>query len=172
LTARGRAARRLFFPPLFSSQPGSIPVRYNSCVSAPIIAAKEKNSSAELTVLFDGACPLCRASAERIRRHDPAGRIELLDLHDPSIPARFPRLDMAEAMRLMQAVDRGGRISSGVDAWARIGMTLPGWKWFAWLLLLPGIHLVAARVYGWVARNRYRWNRDACADGSCALHGR
>jgi predicted DCC family thiol-disulfide oxidoreductase YuxK len=127
---------------------------------------------AELTVLFDGACPLCRASAERVRRSDSAGRIELVDLHDPGVPARFPEINTGEAMRLMQAVDAHGRIYSGVDAWARIGLRLPGWKWLAWLLLLPGIHQVAAAMYGWVARNRYRWNRETCADGSCALHGR
>jgi predicted DCC family thiol-disulfide oxidoreductase YuxK len=147
-------------------------VRYNSFMSAPPPAGKEKTSSASLTVLFDGACPLCRASAERVRRSDSAGRIELVDLHDPAVAARFPDLNAAEAMRLMQAVDARGRIYSGVDAWARIGLRLPGWKWLAWLLLLPGIRQVAAAVYGWVARNRSRWNREACADGSCTLHGR
>jgi len=127
---------------------------------------------AELTVLYDAACPLCRASAERVRRHDAGGRIELVDLREPAVPARFPQINAAEAMRLMQAIDRQGRIYSGVDAWARIGLKLPGWKWLAWLLLLPGIHLVATCVYGWVARNRYRWNREACTDGSCTMHGR
>ncbi len=123
-------------------------------------------------MLFDGACPLCRASAEGVRRRDPAGRVELVDLHEAGVSERFPGINSAEAMRLMQAVDRRGRIYSGVDAWARVGLSLPRWKWLAWLLLVPGIHLVAAQIYGWVARNRYRWNRDACADGSCALHGR
>ena len=83
---------------------------------------------AELTVLYDGACNLCRASVARVRHMDPGGRIELLDLHDASVPARFPQVNLDEAMRLMQAVDPGGRGYSGVDAWARIGLALPGWK--------------------------------------------
>lgn len=126
---------------------------------------------AELTVLFDGDCGLCRASVERLRQVDRGGRIELLDLHDPAASRRFPQIDREEAMRWMQAVDARGRVASGVDAWARIGLALPGWKWLAWILLVPGIHFVAGRVYAWIARNRYRWNREACADGSCALHG-
>jgi len=73
-------------------------------------------------------------------------------------------------MRLMQAVDPNGKVWSGVDAWARIGQALPGWKLIAWLLLVPGIHLVAGQIYAFVARNRYRWNRELCADGSCTLH--
>ena len=125
---------------------------------------------AELTVLYDGACNLCRSSVARVRRMDSGARIELLDLHDASVTARFPQVNSDEAMRLMQAVDPGGRVYSGADAWARIGLTLPGWKLVAWLLLVPGIHFVAQHLYAWVARNRYRWNREVCEDGTCALH--
>jgi len=73
-------------------------------------------------------------------------------------------------MRLMQAVDSNGHVFGGVDAWARIGSLLPGWNLIAGILLVPGIHWLAARIYAWVARNRYRWNRVACADGTCSFH--
>jgi predicted DCC family thiol-disulfide oxidoreductase YuxK len=125
---------------------------------------------AELTVLYDGACSLCCASVARVRRMDPRGRVELLDLHDASVPARFPQVNKEEAMRLMQAVDPAGCAYYGADAWARIGMALPGWKLLAWLLLVPGIHFLARHLYAWIARNRYRWNREVCNDGTCALH--
>jgi predicted DCC family thiol-disulfide oxidoreductase YuxK len=125
---------------------------------------------AELTVLYDGACNLCRASVARVRRMDPGARIELLDLHDANVPARFPQVNFDEAMRLMQAVDPRGCVYSGADAWARIGLVLPGWKLAAWLLLVPGIHFIAKHAYRWIARNRYRWNRELCEDGTCALH--
>lgn len=101
---------------------------------------------------------------------DRGGRIELLDLHDPSVPSHFPQVDREEALRLMQAVDPEGRVYSGVDAWARAGLSLPGWKLIVWLLLIPGIHFVADRIYAWVARNRYRWNRELCDEGTCANH--
>jgi len=124
----------------------------------------------ELAVLYDGSCSFCRASAARVRRSDAAQRIELLDLHDPAAQQRFPQIDREVAMRWMQAVDSRGRVYSGADAWARIGLLLPGWKLVAWLLLVPGIHWIAVKIYAWVARNRYRWNRTICDDGSCALH--
>jgi predicted DCC family thiol-disulfide oxidoreductase YuxK len=125
---------------------------------------------AELTVLYDGACNLCRASVARVRRMDSRSRIELLDLRDTSVAARFPQVNIDEAMRLMQAVDPRGRVYSGADAWARIGQALPGWKLVAWLLLVPGIHFIAQHFYAWIARNRYRWNRELCEDGTCTLH--
>jgi predicted DCC family thiol-disulfide oxidoreductase YuxK len=124
----------------------------------------------DLTILFDGHCALCGASAARVRRFDSRGRIELLDLHDNSVPQRYPKIDRQAAMKWMLAVDRQGRIHSGADAWARVGMLLPGWKLLAWIMLVPGIHWLAVKAYAWIARNRYRWNRAACADGSCSVH--
>jgi len=125
---------------------------------------------AELAVLYDGACSLCRASVARVRRFDSRQRIAFLDVRDPSVKERFPQVDLEVALRWMQAVDMNGHVYSGADAWAHMGMLLRGWKLLAWILLLPGIHWIATRVYSWVARNRYRWNRDVCADGTCALH--
>jgi len=124
----------------------------------------------DLTVLYDGSCSLCRASVARVRPFDTRRRIEFLDLHDPCAQRRFPQIDRDIAMRWMQAVDARGRVSSGVDAWARIGLLLPGWNLLAWLLLVPGIRWLGAKIYAWIARNRYRWNRSLCADGTCSLH--
>ncbi len=125
---------------------------------------------ADLAVLYDGSCGLCRASVARARRFDKRHRVEFLDLHDPAAQNRFPQIDREVALRWMQAVDARGRISSGAEAWARIGLLLPGWNLLAWVLLLPGVRWLAAGVYSWIARNRYRWNRSVCADGTCSLH--
>jgi predicted DCC family thiol-disulfide oxidoreductase YuxK len=125
---------------------------------------------ADLTVLYDGSCSLCRASVKRVRPWDSRGRIDFLDLHDPSAQERFPQIDPEIAMRWMQAVDAQGRVFSGADAWARIGLLLPGWKYLAWIILVPGIRWLVGRIYVWIARNRYRWNRTVCADGSCSVH--
>jgi len=124
----------------------------------------------ELTVLFDGSCNLCRASAERARHSDSAHRIEFLDLNDPTALQRFPQVDREQALRWMQAVNAKGEVFSGGDAWARIGALLPGWKLVAWILQVPGIRWVAGKVYSWIARNRYRWNRGVCEDGTCQVH--
>ena len=124
----------------------------------------------ELTVLYDGSCSLCRASVARLRRFNTRGRIETLDLHDPSARQRFPQIDREAALRWMQAVDSRGRVWSGAEAWAQIGLLLPGWNLLAWLLLVPGIRWLAAKVYAWIARNRYRWNSALCEDGTCSLH--
>jgi predicted DCC family thiol-disulfide oxidoreductase YuxK len=124
----------------------------------------------DVTVLFDGGCNLCRGSAERVKLFDAAQRIEFLDLHDRSAQQRFPQVDREEAMLWMLAIDSNGSVFRGSDAWARIGMLLPGWKFLAWILLVPGIRSVAGKLYAWIARNRYRWNRALCQDRTCQVH--
>lgn len=124
----------------------------------------------DLTVLYDGSCSLCRASVARVQRFDTHHRIELVDVHDPSAQQRFPQINTEIAMRWMQAIDAHGHIWSGAEAWARIGLNLPGWNLLAWLLLVPGVRWIAAKIYTWIARNRYRWNRSLCSDGTCSLH--
>src|SRR5271165_192706 len=125
---------------------------------------------ADLTVLFDGSCNLCRGSAARVGRFDQTKRIEFLDVNDPAALQRFPQVDREQALVWMQAVDSNGKVFSGSDAWARIGGRLPGWKLVAWILRIPGIRWFTGRVYAWVARNRYRWNREVCEDGTCHVH--
>lgn len=125
---------------------------------------------AELTVFYDGGCSLCRASVARVQRFDTQHRIEFLDVHDPAVQKRYPQIDPEVAMRWMQAIGADGRVWSGAEAWARIGMLLPSWKILAWLLLVPGVRWIAGGIYKLIARNRYRWNRAACSDGSCSLH--
>jgi predicted DCC family thiol-disulfide oxidoreductase YuxK len=128
------------------------------------------NETPELTVLYDGSCSLCRTSAARLRQFDIHKRIEILDLHDPAVQKRFPHIERDSAMRWMLAIGAQGQIWSGADAWAHIGLILPGWNLFAWLLLVPGINWIARKVYGFIASNRYRWNSSRCEDGTCSLH--
>lgn len=130
----------------------------------------DAQTSPDLLVFYDGSCSLCRASIAPVQRLDSHHRIAFLDLHDPSVRKRFPQIDRELAMRWMQAVDARGRISSGAEAWARIGLLLPGWRYLSWILLVPGIRWFASQIYAWIARNRYRWNRDLCADGTCSVH--
>src|SRR5260370_1690894 len=94
----------------------------------------EAKKMPDLTVLYDGACGLCRASVARVRRIDRGGRIELLDLHEPAAAARFPQVNREEALRLMQAVDSRGTVYSRVGVLACLGLSVPGSKLIAWLL--------------------------------------
>ena len=98
-----------------------------------------KASIGKLAVLYDGACGMCRASAEAIRTFDNGGRLELLDLHDEATRALFPDLKLQNLLEELHVVDDQGRVYRGARAvnevlgqagiWARqILLERPGLK--------------------------------------------
>ena len=133
---------------------------------------------AELTLLFDGACPLCLREVETLRRRDQGrGRLAFVDVDDPAYdPARHGGITYAEAMGRMHALRADGQVIRDVEvfrqAYALVGL---GWLYAPtrWPLLRP---LVDA-LYGLWARWRLAITgrpaletlcRDRCAPRSAA----
>ena len=116
-----------------------------------------------LVILFDGICVMCSASAAFVIRHDPAAQFRLAAMQgdqgqaicaalgiDPQLPDSIVLLD-------------DGRVLTGSDAVLGIAsrLTYP-WRLLAGLRIVP--RGIRDRLYGWIARNRYRLfgRRDSC----------
>lgn len=120
--------------------------------------------SAELTILFDGLCPVCAREMGFLRNRDRARRIEFVDIAAAGFdPGRFG-LSMPQVIGAMHAVLPDGRVIVGVEvfrrAYALVGL---GWllRWTAWPLLRP----VADFGYRIFARVRPRFSKlPACGD--------
>jgi predicted DCC family thiol-disulfide oxidoreductase YuxK len=110
---------------------------------------------AELTLLFDGGCPLCLREVNTLRRRDRGvGRLAFVDVNDPAYdPARHSGITYAEAMGRMHALRADGAVIRDVEvfrqAYALVNL---GWLYAPtrWPLLRP---LVDA-LYGLWARWR------------------
>jgi predicted DCC family thiol-disulfide oxidoreductase YuxK len=110
---------------------------------------------AELTLLFDGACPLCRREVETLRRRDQGReRLAFVDVDDPGYdPARHGGITYAEAMGRIHALRADGQVIRDVEvfrqAYALVGL---GWLYAPtrWPLLRPLVDL----LYGLWARWR------------------
>ncbi|MGC8642817.1 MAG: DCC1-like thiol-disulfide oxidoreductase family protein [Isosphaeraceae bacterium] len=119
-------------------------------------------------VLFDGACPRCRASMALLTAADPDRVIEPIDLTAVQVESLHPALTHDACMKSMHVLLRDGRVKAGFDAVRAIGGWLPLF-WlptlFAWL---PGVAWVGRFVYNMVAVSR---RRDAvCTDEACGIH--
>jgi predicted DCC family thiol-disulfide oxidoreductase YuxK len=119
-------------------------------------------------VLYDGACPRCRASMAFITAGDPDQIIEPIDLTAVDVATIDPSLTKDACMKAMHLVRRDGRVESGYDA----VMTLLAWtplsKPFAMVRFVPGVSLIGRRVYDWIASTR---PRDVlCTDEVCGIH--
>lgn len=119
-------------------------------------------------VLYDGACPKCRASMALITAADPDRVIEPVDLTAVDVAQVHPSLTRETCIQAMHLVRADGRVKSGYDAVVNLGAWLPLFWPAAVLGSIPGITLAGRRVYAAVAESR---SRDVpCTDDVCGIH--
>jgi predicted DCC family thiol-disulfide oxidoreductase YuxK len=122
-----------------------------------------------IAVLYDGACKLCRISAEAVRMFDNSDAIDLLDMHNGENRAQFPDLKLENLMDELHVVDDRGRIWRGARAVNEVLRHQHGFRGaLAWLWYLPGFAWMADRQYKRIARSRYcRDSRGRMMDSGC-----
>ncbi len=112
---------------------------------------------ATATLIYDGECSLCRASALWLmRRALSSGMLEILPCASKVRRTRFPAITEEACMTAMQLVLPDGRVLAGADAVPELMRRIRGWGWVAGVFALPGVRPIARHVYAWVARNRMR----------------
>jgi predicted DCC family thiol-disulfide oxidoreductase YuxK len=129
---------------------------------------------AQLTLLYDGGCPLClrevRFLEQRDRqRHPGAERLAFVDIDAAEYdPARHGGISYREAMGRIHAIGADGTVLRDVavfrQAYALIGL---GWLYTptGWPLLAPLVN----QLYGLWAAARLRLTRRPCLEELCAL---
>ena len=119
-------------------------------------------------VVYDGACPRCRASMALITSADPDRLIRPVDLTAVDVTSIDPRLSHDACMKAMHVVWMDGSISSGFDAVRGLAGQLPLFWPFAVLGHLPGLAWAGRRIYDRLAATR---PRDLpCNDDVCGIH--
>jgi predicted DCC family thiol-disulfide oxidoreductase YuxK len=124
----------------------------------------------EVTVCYDGSCPLCRESVARVQELYRGRRIRWvpyqdLAASDPELAKRLGSRDLASALHVIEA---DGSIRSGAAAVLRIADIVPRLRPFARLGRLPIVNRLVEPMYGLVARHRHRLSRLFRSGGSAA----
>jgi predicted DCC family thiol-disulfide oxidoreductase YuxK len=105
------------------------------------------SAKTDFIVLFDGACPLCRAEIDHYRGLDTAGAVVWRDVAADPGAARACALDPAEALARFHVVEHG-RPLSGAAAFAALWRRLPApWSWLGALCRLPGVTFLGELAY-------------------------
>ena len=99
-----------------------------------------------LTVYFDGSCPLCRAEIGHYQRQCGAEQIDFVDVSDASVPVAAD-LDRKAAIARFHVRESDGRLHSGADAFARSWERLPSWRWASAVARVPGVTPVLELAY-------------------------
>ena len=80
-----------------------------------------KSDDLRVEVWYDGACPLCRREIALIRRLDRAGRIDFIDLSDPTPNCPADRSMLLERLHARE----NGVLLSGAAAFAAMWRAVP-----------------------------------------------
>jgi predicted DCC family thiol-disulfide oxidoreductase YuxK len=105
----------------------------------------------DIHILYNGACPVCRAEIHHYRDRAVASGAPLRfdDLNATDLGDW--RLTDEQAARRLHARLPDGRIVSGVEAFALIWERLPRYGWLARLVRLPLVNGLAGFAYNRIA---------------------
>jgi predicted DCC family thiol-disulfide oxidoreductase YuxK len=113
-------------------------------MNAPESAAPT-NSCDGLTVMFDGACPLCRREIGLYQSLTPLEAVHWLDVSAEQ--ADMTSAEQARYLARFHVRHRDGRLLSGAAAFVALWLTMPGWCWLGRMGRLPGVTPVLEWMY-------------------------
>lgn len=126
--------------------------------ASPSPSAQTLGPGPQLTVLYDGGCPLCLREVGLLRRRDgQRGRLAFVDIDAPDYdPGRFGGISYRQAMGRIHALAADGTVLRDLEVFRRAYQLVDlGWLYSPtrWPLLGP----LADAAYGFWARQRLRW---------------
>lgn len=122
-------------------------------------------ATTDLTVFFDGSCPLCRREIALYQGLPSTQHIHWVDV---SSPAALPSgLSCELAMRRFHVRDANGQLRSGAQAFSLLWRCFAGWRVLGWLTAVPPLSWLAEATYrlflpvlprlqAWLRRNNTR----------------
>ena len=117
-------------------------------------------SCPSVTVLYDGACPLCRREIGLYRGLDALQPVAWRDVSAPQ--AVLPNGgDQADYLARFHVQLADGTVLSGAAAFVALWSVLPGWRWLGRVGRLPGMMTVMEMAYRLFLRLRPRMQRVA-----------
>lgn len=134
--------------------------------------------SEPLTVLYDGACPLCTREIAHVRKlSHPGSALHFVDISaEGDASCRYAAERPALLARFHVELGDGSRLD-GASAFVAMWSRLPGWRWAARLARLPGALLLLEWAYRGFLRVRpgmqawaRRWDAAPSASPALSVH--
>ena len=126
--------------------------------------AEDAKTNPALTVLYDGACPLCRREISvyrDLKALDPDAAVCYADISDAAVPLP-PGTTRTQLLARFHVQRPDGQLLSGAQAFLALWTALPGWRWLARIGRVTGAVWLMERLYVFFLRWRpalQRWAR-------------
>jgi 3-demethoxyubiquinol 3-hydroxylase len=127
--------------PLTASLPAALASAVPRAAACPI---------GTLTVLYDGACPLCRREIALYSGLPANQTLAFVDISDTTaaLPAELPPgTERAQLLARFHVVRADGSVADGARGFVALWAALPGWRWLARLAALPGVTALMELAY-------------------------
>ncbi len=126
-----------------------------------------------INIFFDGSCSVCAAEIAHYKSRDCRNALLLVDISKEDFDPSLYKKSLGDFMAQMHVCDQNGVFFLGVEAFWAIWQVLPGkiYHFFAFFLMIPGIHFVAEKSYRLFARYRKTLfpSKHNCQSGQCSL---
>lgn len=121
------------------------------------LANKVTYKTPQLSVFYDGDCPLCNRTATIIKHFDIFQGVAFKDLQTYAHSvSELQGYDQQILLTDLYAVDLQGHVYAGVDTYSQIFAKMRYLAVIAWCLRAPGIYQMAKMIYRRIADNRAR----------------
>ncbi len=122
----------------------------------------------ELTVFYDGGCPLCVSEMRHLSRLDTEGKISLENIYAADFNQRFPHIDQQRADQILHGQLASGEVIYALDvtytAWALVGK-----RHYVAVLRWPVIKQIANYSYRLFAKYRATISRLLTGSERCEM---
>lgn len=87
----------------------------------------------QLTIFFDGHCPLCAKEINALRARDNKQRLKFENIHAADFSYRYPYIDIVKADRALHGQLADGTMIYGLDVTAKAWSLVDAHRWIQML---------------------------------------
>ncbi|MBY0124180.1 thiol-disulfide oxidoreductase DCC family protein [Bacillus sp. S/N-304-OC-R1] len=121
------------------------------------------------TALYDETCSLCKESKQIFKKIDWLRKIEWVSLQDYERKNQLISFDRTSLRRELHIITSNGKVLKGYNAVRHLLLLSPPASLFGFFLYIPGMSFLGDPLYKWIAKNRHKFLRKKCDNGSCSL---
>jgi predicted DCC family thiol-disulfide oxidoreductase YuxK len=121
----------------------------------------DSNSSHPI-LLFDGVCNLCNRSVQFVLKHDQEKIFRFASLQSNAGQALLQQFNLPLTDFNSFVLVEGEQVFTKSTGALKVARQLKGWRWLYGFIIIP--RFIRDAVYGFIARNRYRWfgKQESC----------
>lgn len=129
------------------------------------MSIKKTDTGSQITVFYDGQCPLCSREIAHYKKRSGADTINWVDVTSTVNLLENYGIDVTDALAYFHVRSSDGTIYKGAYAFAELWACLPAYAWLAGFIKRFRLLGLLEWFYAYFARWR---QKKACSDGRCS----